>query len=104
MKKHTKKLFPYLIILLFLSLNTNAQQAVVPSFEAVLSLQSVRNATISPDGKQVVYEVTSTDWEDNRYDTELWLSRDGATPFPLTNNAKGNSNNAKWSPDSQWIA
>ena len=104
MKKHTKKLFPYLIILLFLSLNTNAQQAVVPSFEAVLSLQSVRNATISPDGKRVVYEVTSTDWEDNRYDTELWLSRDGATPFPLTNNAKGNSNNAKWSPDSQWIA
>ena len=104
MKKHTKKLFPYLIILLFLSLNTNAQQAVVPSFEAVLSLQSVRNATISPDGKQVVYEVTSTDWEDNRYDTELWLSRDGATPFPLTNNAKGNSNNAKWAPDSQWIA
>lgn len=104
MKKQTKKLFLYLIILLLHSSYTNAQQAKVPSFEAVLSLQSVRNATISPDGKQVVYEVTSTDWEDNRYDTELWLSRDGATPFPLTNNAKGNSNNAKWSPDSQWIA
>ena len=74
-----------------------------PSFEEVLSLQSPSNAVISPDGHHVVYEVQSTDWKENRYDRELWLSKDGAEPFQLTNNLKGSSQNPKWSPDGSWI-
>ncbi|TRX59450.1 S9 family peptidase [Fulvivirga sp. M361] len=83
---------------------SNAQALKAPSFEEVISLQSVSNAVISPDGNHVVFESQSVDWKENRYDRELWLSKNGATPFQLTNNLNHSSNHPKWSPDGQWIA
>ena len=45
---------------------------VVPHFHH--GTATVRNAgDLTWDGKQVVYEVTSPDWEDNRYDTILLI-------------------------------
>lgn len=104
MKNCNMNYLPFLFLLIIQVGIVNGQEPTVPSFEAVLSLQTVRNVSISPDGHEVLYEVTSTDWDDNRYDTELWLSKNGSDPFPLTNNEKGSSSNAKWSPDGQWIA
>ncbi len=75
-----------------------------PSFEEVISLNRVNDAVISPDGQQVVMTVRSADWKENRYDTELWLSRNGRSPFPLTHNPSGSSTGPKWSPDGEWIA
>ncbi|MBT8186019.1 MAG: S9 family peptidase [Eudoraea sp.] len=98
-----KKIFELLVLLVVLNY-TNAQSLQEPSFEEVISLRSVSNAVISPNGKHVVYQSSVVDWEENRYDTELWLSKDGEPPFQITNNKKGSSNNPKWSPDGQWIA
>lgn len=75
-----------------------------PSFEEVISLRSHSNAVISPDGKNVVFESQSVDWKENRFDRELWLSKDGHAPFQLTNNLDGNSRSPKWSPDGEWLA
>lgn len=91
-------------ILVLGNLPLKSQEKKVPSFEAVLSLPSVRNVQMAPDGSNITFEVTHTDWEANRYDTEIWLSRNGGSPFRLTNNPEGSSSNAKWSPDGQWIA
>ena len=94
-----------LIISVAVLTNTSvAQTAKAPSFEEVISLQSMDNARISPDGKHIVFESQSVDWKENRYDNELWISKDGEIPFQITNNLKKNSNNPKWSPDSKWIA
>ncbi len=94
-----------LVISIAVFVNTSlAQTPKTPSFEDVISLRSVANSVISPDGKHVVFESQLVDWEENRYDTELWLSKDGEIPFQITNNLKKNSNNPKWSPDSKWIA
>ncbi|HEX9250803.1 MAG TPA: hypothetical protein VF870_01105, partial [Ignavibacteriaceae bacterium] len=49
----------------------------VPSFEEVISLHSVGTVEISADGKSVAFTVQKTDWNENRYDTEIWLSKDG---------------------------
>jgi dipeptidyl aminopeptidase/acylaminoacyl peptidase len=81
-----------------------AAAQLVPSFEQVLSLRAAGSPVISPDGHQVVFTITTTDWNDNRYDTEIWISRDGGKPVQLTNTAKGNSTNPSFSPDGQWIA
>ena len=82
----------------------NAQNPISPSFEDVISLRSVFNAVISPDGNHIVFESRATDWKENKYDRELWLSRDSQTPFQLTNNLNGSSSSPKWSPDGKWIA
>lgn len=81
-----------------------AQTQKSPSFEDVISLQSASNANISPNGKQIVFTSQTVDWKENRYDTELWISKDGQKSFQLTNNLKNSSNTPKWSPDSKWIA
>jgi len=78
--------------------------ADTPSFEDVLSLRNVGDVIISPDGKDVVFEVNSTDWARNEYDTEYWLSRDGAPAFQLTRTMEGSSRSARWSPDGVWIS
>ena len=90
---------------LFLSalvLTAGAQN--VPSFEQVISLRNAGFVTISPDGTDIAYTVQTTDWVDNRYDTEIWLSKDGKKPFQLTNNPKGSSTSPAWSPDGKWIS
>jgi dipeptidyl aminopeptidase/acylaminoacyl peptidase len=80
------------------------QAADAPSFEDVLSLRSIGDAAISPDGNAVVFEVTSTDWERNEYDTEYWLARGDEPPFQLTRTPEGSSSSARWSPDGRWVA
>ena len=82
----------------------NAQAQLSPSFEQVLSLKSISNPEISPDGNNVVYEMRAVDWKKNRYDTEIWLSKAGDKPFQLTNSLKNSSSNPKWSPNGKWIA
>jgi dipeptidyl aminopeptidase/acylaminoacyl peptidase len=79
-------------------------QQVVPSFEQVISLRSAGSPVMSPDGKLIAYTVSTTDWNDNRLDTEIWLSKNGAKPFQLTNTAKGNSTSPAFSPDGLWLA
>ena len=91
-------------ILVFMAFPLNAQTGTNPSFEEVFSLQSAGEPVISPDGNHVVFQVSSTDWKNNQYDTELWISKNGDEPFQLTNSPGNNSYNPKWSPDSKWIA
>ena len=95
-----------LFVFFYATANLSIAQQIkkTPTFEEVLSLRSVRNPKISPNGQHIVFELESTDWEDNRMDTELWLSKNGDAPFALTNTPKQNSNNPKWSPNGEWIA
>jgi dipeptidyl aminopeptidase/acylaminoacyl peptidase len=81
-----------------------APQIPGPSFKDVLSLESAGNPVISPDGKNILFTVSQADWDKNRYDTEIWLSRDGAAPFQLTQTTDESSDSPSWSPDGRWIA
>ena len=84
-----------------------SQEIVVdgaPTFRDVLDLWSVGSARISPDGKSVVYTVSTTEWENNRFDTEIWLALEGGEPFQLTRTEDKSSSNPRWSPDGEWIA
>src|SRR6478609_3956109 len=76
----------------------------LPSFEEVISLRGVGGVKLSADGKHIAYTVQTTDWNENKYDNEIWLSKNGARPFQLTNNLKGSSSGMEFSPDGNWIA
>jgi len=86
-----------------LAYSQNTNEKTEPTFEQVLSLKSPGSVQISPDGKHVLYSVSSTEWSENRYDSELFLSKNGAKPFPLTHNSDGSSDSGVWSDDGEWI-
>jgi dipeptidyl aminopeptidase/acylaminoacyl peptidase len=75
-----------------------------PSFVDVLSLDYLGGYDLSPDGTAVAYEVRSPNWEENRYDREIWLWRQGREAIRLTRSPNGTSRSPRWSPDGRWIA
>ena len=99
-----KKTFIIFLLLLTTCIFTTAQQNASISFEQFLSLRQCGNPVVSPDGDNVAFTVTSTDWKENSYDTEIWLSIKGEEPFQLTRTLKGSSTSPKWSPDGKWVA
>lgn len=94
----------YIAFFLFLSNICISQKNATVSFEKWISLKSTGSPLISPDGRTLIYTVTSTDWTSNSYDTELWMSRDGAEPFQLTRTNKGSSIAAQYSPNGRFVS
>ncbi len=76
----------------------------MPSFRDVLSLEAVGGVAISPDGSMVAYTVRRTDWDENRFDTEIWLAPEAGEPYQLTRTSDGSSGSPRWSPDGRWLA
>lgn len=52
----------------------------------------------------MAYTVQTADWLENRFDTEIWLSRNRQKPFQLTFTSKNSSYSPSFSPDGQWLA
>ena len=73
--------------------------AVAEAFKAQISLDAASGPRISPDGTMIAYTVTSTDWESNRFDREIWLAAPGREAFQLTRTKDGNSSGHRWAPD-----
>jgi len=101
MKKRT---LLFLLIASTLLLFTAAVSAQTPTIEQSLNLKSAGGPRISPDGRYVAYQIQKTNWEENAFETEIWISviASGQT-YRLTNSKKSNSN-PQWAPDSKRLA
>jgi dipeptidyl aminopeptidase/acylaminoacyl peptidase len=76
----------------------------VPTIDELVALQRPSGTALSPDGSSVAYTVTETNWEDNAYETEIFVvSSRGGEPVQLTRGRKSSGAPA-WSPDGRWIA
>jgi len=85
-----------------------ASPKVAPTVDQILSLKRVESPEVSPDGRWVAYTVRETNWDENAYETEIWLADTAPgspTPAPrqLTN-AKKSSQSPAWSPDGSKLA
>jgi len=78
-----------------------------PTVDQILSLKRVGSPEISPDGRWVAYTVRETNWDENAYETEIWLadttSGANAAGRQLTN-ARKSSQSPAWAPDSARLA
>ncbi|MVM30068.1 prolyl oligopeptidase family serine peptidase [Spirosoma sp. HMF4905] len=94
----------YFLALLAYLASPDFALAQAPSIVQSIDMKSVSNPQLSPDGKWVAYTVTKTNWDENAYDTDIWLANTTTgDQFQLTNSKKSNSS-AAWSPDGKWLA
>jgi dipeptidyl aminopeptidase/acylaminoacyl peptidase len=81
-----------------------ATETTVPTIDQLIELKRPAGVAISPDGKRVAFTVTETNWEDNAYETEIFLAdAGGSQPLQLTR-AKKSSSAPAWSPDGRTLA
>lgn len=81
-----------------------AIQQPTMSVEDVLSIRTLSDVTISPDGRWVAYVVTVRDFEEDLNDSDIWIvGADGGEPRRLTFHA-GSDNSPTWSADGTWLA
>jgi hypothetical protein len=50
-----------------------AQQTKVPTYDDVINLKRPGAVALSPDGSLVAFTVNETNWDDNAYETEIFL-------------------------------
>jgi len=81
-----------------------APASKTPTIDQSLEMKSASNPRISPDGRRVVYEVQSTNWEDNSFDRNLWIADVVSGETRQLTSSKKSSTGADWSPDGKWIA
>src|SRR5580704_6513495 len=80
-----------------------AATSSVPSIDQALEAQTASGPALSPDGQRVVYEVSRTNWKDNAFERDLWISDRAGNAHLLTAQVKSSSG-ARWSRDGRWVA
>ena len=80
-----------------------AQSAPSPTIDELVNLKRVASPVLSPDGKTVAFTVRETNWEENAFETEIWLA-DAASgePRQLTQAAKSSLQPA-FAPDNHTL-
>jgi dipeptidyl aminopeptidase/acylaminoacyl peptidase len=99
----------YRAVLLFAGLVLSSFSLVAQSGKGLITLDEFMNATdikevkLSPDGSAVVVATVDSDWQHNRFRSDLWIwkAQTGQT-VPLTRS--GHARAPQWSPDGKYIA
>ncbi len=80
--------------------------AAAQSIDDLIALKRVTGTpAISADGRRVAYQVRETNWDDNAYETEIWIAdTTAARSGRQLTNAKKSSSQPAFSPDGRWLA
>jgi dipeptidyl aminopeptidase/acylaminoacyl peptidase len=70
----------------------------------LLNMPNISDPQLSPDGSQLLYTQSESDWKNNRRVTHIWrVNRDGTGTVQMTRGERGESS-PRWSPDGRTIA
>jgi Tol biopolymer transport system component len=84
-----------------LALTVSAQ---VPSIEQSLNLKTAGSPRISPDGRFIAYTVSETNWEENAFETQIWIAMPATGERYQLTHSKKSSSDPRWAPDSKRLA
>jgi dipeptidyl aminopeptidase/acylaminoacyl peptidase len=104
MKRAVRTVCALLLAALWFGMGAAAQTAKAPTLDQSLEMKNAFSPKVSPDAKRVIYEVTRTNWEDNAFETDLWIADTATGETHQLTTAKKSSTNAAWSRDGKWIA
>ncbi len=100
---HMRKCLLLAIISLLVPFSAHAQKRAF-TIEDLYRVKSISDVHVSPDGRSVVYAVTTSDLPRAKRVTHIWMMGiDGASPRQLTSSEKG-ENTPVFSPDGKWIS
>ena len=75
-----------------------------PTIDALISLKRAASPAISPDARWVAYTIRETNWDENVYETEIWLADAQSGSSRQLTNGRKSSNAPAWSPDGKKLA
>ena len=112
MNRRTRTFAAAVFTLVAAALNAAAQTAPAPAPQApagptvdqLIALKRIGAPAISPDGKLVAYALREVNWEENAYETEIWIADIAAGTNRQLTNGKKSSGSPKWSPDGARLA
>ena len=80
-----------------------AQSKSLITLDEFMNATDVHEAKLSPDGSAAVIATVDSDWQHNRFRSDLWIWKEktGQTT-PLTRS--GHARAPQWSPDGRYIA
>src|SRR5258708_9075596 len=81
-----------------------ALAAQTPTIEQSLNFKTAASPRISPDGRYIAYVVSETNWEDNSFQTQIWMAMTATGERYQVTHAKKSSSDPRWSPDSKRLA
>jgi dipeptidyl aminopeptidase/acylaminoacyl peptidase len=81
-----------------------ARAQAVPTIDQLISLKRAGSLAMSPDGRQVAYTVREANWDENAYETEVWLADVASGTVRQMTNGRKSSDAPAWSPDGRWLA
>ncbi len=101
----SKQLMLFLLLCILSSLTLAQQKVLTP--EVILTIKTVVDAQLSPDGKNIIYQLSRPRTEQEKPGgaiSELWtLPSSGSEPRRFTFNDRSDRA-PSWSPDGKWVA
>ncbi len=79
-------------------------QVASPTVDQILSLKRAGPPQISPDARFVAYTIQRTNWDENAYETDIWLADTRTGVSRQLTAGKKSSTAPAWSPDATRLA
>jgi dipeptidyl aminopeptidase/acylaminoacyl peptidase len=81
-----------------------SSQAARPTIDDLINLKLVGSPAIAPNGRQVAYTIREANWDENAYETEIWIGDAATGASRQLTSARKSSMQPAWSPDGAWLA
>jgi dipeptidyl aminopeptidase/acylaminoacyl peptidase len=94
-----------LIAALTIAATTAARTQSVPgpSIDDIIGLKRVGAPAIAPSGQLVAYTIREANWDENAYETEIWIGDAATGQSRQVTNARKSSSQPAFSPDGAWL-